>query len=143
MGCSSNFIEKDYDFYRLERSWLSQHLLQHNRRLKPIGSMFKGRQQLKAANLIMKCKIFFHMGDSRKRLSGYVKTDRAEILYKYQMYDQSKFSKSLNDLKPQTISWSERLLYIFLRFWKWKKVLLKQLHTFPVATSPKKFSSLL
>lgn len=43
-----------------------------------------------------------------KHLSGYLKTERAEMLYKYQMYDQSKFSKSLNDLEPKTISGSER-----------------------------------
>lgn len=46
-----------------------------NRRLKAIGSMFKGRQQLKAANVTAKCKIFFHMGDSKTHLSGYLKTD--------------------------------------------------------------------
>lgn len=74
-----------------------------NRRLKAIGSMFKGRQQLKAANVTVKCKMFFHMGDSKTHLSGYLKTDEAKILYKYQMYDQSKFSKSLCDLEPKII----------------------------------------
>lgn len=74
-----------------------------NRRLKAIGSMFKGRQQLKAANVTAKCKMFFHMGDSKTHLSGYLKTGEAKILYKYQMYDQSKFSKSLSDLEPKII----------------------------------------
>lgn len=41
------------------------------------------------------------MGDSRKHLSGYLKTDQAEILYKYQMYDQSKLSKSLKTWSPK------------------------------------------
>lgn len=58
---------------------------------------------LKAANVTAKCKIFFHMGDSKTHLSGYLKTDEAKILYKYQMYDQSKFSKSLSDLEPKII----------------------------------------
>lgn len=30
---------------------------------------------LKAANVTAKCKIFFHMGDSKTHLSGYLKTD--------------------------------------------------------------------
>lgn len=74
-----------------------------SRRLKAIGSLFKGRQQLKAANATAKCKILFHMGDTKKDLPGYLRTDEAKILYKYQMYDQSKFSKSLSDLEPKTI----------------------------------------
>jgi len=63
--------------------------------------MFKGRQQLKAANLTTKCKILFNTGNLRKRPSGYLKTDQAEILYKYQMHDQSKFSKSTKQLGAQ------------------------------------------
>lgn len=49
-----------------------------SRRLKAIGSMFKSRQQLKAANVTAKCKILFHMGDSKRHLSGYLKTDEAK-----------------------------------------------------------------
>lgn len=80
---------------------------------KAIGSMFKGRQQLKAANVTAKCKILFHMGDSKKHLYGYLKTHEAKILYKYQMYDQSKFSKSLSDLEPKNIFLSEMNLCLF------------------------------
>lgn len=79
---SSTFINKGYELYRLERGWSGQHLLQHSRRSKPTGTISKGRQQLKAANLITKCKNVFRMGDSRKCLPGYLKTDRAEMLYK-------------------------------------------------------------
>lgn len=114
-----------------------------SRRLKAIGSLFKGRQQLKAANATAKCKILFHMGDTKKHLPGYLRTDEAKILYKYQMYDQSKFSKSLSDLEPKTIFWSERWLYTCLRFWIWREAFLEQLHTIPSATFLKKISSLL
>lgn len=47
------------------------------------------------------------MGDLWKA-SVWLFEDRAEMLYKYQMYDQSKFFKSLNDLEPKTICGSER-----------------------------------
>lgn len=55
-------------------------------------------------------QILLHMGDSRKCQSGYLKTDLAEILYKYQMYFQGKFSNCLNDLEHQN------------HFKKWQKL---------------------
>lgn len=39
---------------------------------------------------------------------------KQKILYKYQMYDQSNFSKSPSDLEPKTVFWSERWVYAYL-----------------------------